>query len=141
VGAYDTKEFHDLIPDCFEIICDHGRHLLNGDVAPVDLVITSRVSKNVSSYEVNTLVKAALLQLKDQGIFLEPGQVVRYIVKDEASSHYNQRGCIAENLCDDGRVDVGFYLRKIARCGESILIPFGYKTEYIEKMLHKLKLV
>lgn len=139
--AHDTKEFHDLIPDCLRVICDHGRHLLNGDVASIDLVITSRVSKNVSLYKVNTLVKAALLQLKDQGIFLEPGQVVRYIVKDVASTHYNQRVCIAENLCDDERVDVGFYLRKIARCGESILIPFGYKTEHIEKMLHKLKMV
>ncbi|MBN2602726.1 MAG: hypothetical protein JXA91_01175 [Candidatus Thermoplasmatota archaeon] len=139
--ANDTEEFYDLIPDCIKIMCEHGRYLLNGDVAYDDLIITSRVSKNVSLYKVNTLVSAALLQLKDQGIFLEPGQVVRYVVKDENSSCYYKRVCIAENLSNNRDLDIDFYLRTIARCGESILIPFGYKKEYFEKMLYQLKLV
>jgi DNA polymerase elongation subunit (family B) len=139
--ANDAKDFYDLIPDCIRIMCDHGKHLLNGDVSSDDLVITSRVSKNVSSYKVNTLVRAALLQLKDQGVLLEPGQSVRYVVKDERESHYKHRICIAENLCNDEKVDFSFYLRKIARCGESILIPFGYRAEFLEKMLYELKLV
>jgi hypothetical protein len=32
-------------------------------------------------------------------------------------------------------IDVAYYLRQLAKCGESLLIPFGYIIEKLEEKL------
>jgi DNA polymerase elongation subunit (family B) len=88
-----------------------------------DLVYTTTVSKDLASYRVSTLAKAALLQLQDLGVQVEPGQSVRYIVTDEFSRDYKRRVCIAERMQGTENIDVGYYLRQLARCAESLLDP------------------
>ena len=68
------------------------------------------------------------------------GRELRFLFsQDEKSIHDSERVCIIENLDIGNRIDVDFYLRQVARCGESILMPFGYRIENLLKMLLKLK--
>jgi DNA polymerase elongation subunit (family B) len=76
-----------------------------------------------------------LLQLRDCGIHVELGQAVRYLVTNESSRDYTRRVCIAENLQGTEDIDGAYYCRQLAKCGESLLVPFGYTREQLEKML------
>jgi DNA polymerase I len=93
------------------------------------------VSKDIASYRVNTLAKSALLQLQDLGVQVEPGQSVRYLVTDECSRNYKRRVCLAEKMQGTEDVDVRYYLRQLAKCAESLLVPFGFTKEKLQEML------
>ncbi|MEE8565973.1 MAG: DNA polymerase domain-containing protein [Candidatus Thermoplasmatota archaeon] len=137
--ASKSKEFIKNIPYALDVILNYGIQIIKGKINHKDLVFTTRVSKDVSEYKVNNLVKSALVQLKKSKIQIRPGQSIRYIVQDERSNNDNERVCIIENLDINSRIDVDFYLRQLAKCGESILLPFGYKIEHILQMLQKIK--
>ena len=138
--ANNAKEFLDLISNAVDVIQDYAIRIINMEVEQKDLMITTCVSKDIPDYKVNTLVKSALFQLRDSGIQPEPGQSVRYVVRDENSRKPRERVCIAEMLDSNDKVDVDFYLRQIAQYGESILVPFGFTLEKLYDMLQKIKI-
>jgi DNA polymerase elongation subunit (family B) len=76
-----------------------------------------------------------LLQLQDLGVQVQPGQSVRYLVTDEASQNYKRRICLAEKMQGTEDIDVAYYLRQLAKCTESLLVPFGYTKEKLQEML------
>jgi DNA polymerase elongation subunit (family B) len=137
--ANNTEEFYKLIPAAIDVMQDYAKEIIRGNVDVNSLVFKTRISKGISEYKVNNLVKSALLQLRDIGIIVEPGQSVRYIVLNEDSRNYKERVCIVELITGEEKVDVDFYLRQIAKCGESMLVPFDYSIEKLETMLQKIK--
>jgi DNA polymerase elongation subunit (family B) len=137
--ANNSKEFKEKIPGAINVLQEYAKKIIRGELDLSTLVFKNRISKDISEYKVNNLVKSALLQMRDLGITLEPGQSIRYIVKDEHSRNYKNRVCIVELISGKEKIDVDFYLRHIAKCGESMLVPFGYKIDKLEKMLQRIK--
>ncbi|MBN1861585.1 MAG: hypothetical protein JW840_09020 [Candidatus Thermoplasmatota archaeon] len=134
--ASTAEEFHALIPASLESLKAAAAALKDGTVPSHDLVVSTAVSKDIATYKVNTLPKAALLQLRDLGVQIEPGQSARYLVTDEQSQDYRRRVCLVERMSGTEDIDVGYYLRQLAKCAESILIPFGYKREKLKEFLY-----
>jgi len=137
--ANNSEEFLNLIPSAVKVIKEYGKKIIQGDFNKKDLILSTCVSKGITDYKVNNVVKSALIQLRDVGVEPQAGQSVRYIVCNEASRNYKNRVCIAELLDEDKEVDVNYYLRHIAKCGESILTPFDYSLEKLYKILQKIK--
>ena len=137
--AISAKEFLELIPSAVDVLCDYGKKIADDDLQLEELVFTNSVSRDVSEYKVDNLVKSALFQLRDLGVHTEPGQSIRYVVCDEHTRDYRKRVCISEKLDDCPDIDVDFYLRQIAMYGESLLVPFGFKKERLYDMLQKIK--
>jgi DNA polymerase elongation subunit (family B) len=133
--ARTAEEFRALIPKSVETLRRPAATLRDGTVDHKDLVFTTTISKDIASYRVNTLVKSALLQLQDLGVQVEPGQSVRYLVTDEYSRNYKKRVCLAEKIQGTENIDVGYYLRQLAKCAESLLTPFGYTIEKLQETL------
>jgi DNA polymerase elongation subunit (family B) len=133
--AGNAEEFRALIPKSVEVLRRSAAVLRDGAVCHKDLVFTTTVSRDIAQYKVNTLAKSALLQLQDQGVHVEPGQSVRYLVTDEYARNYKRRVCIAEKMQGSETVDVAYYLRQLAKCGESLLTPFGYTIEKLKEVL------
>lgn len=134
--AHGAEEFCALIPKTLDELRRCAAVLRDGTVPHSDLVCTTTVSRDLASYRVSTLAKAALLQLQHQGIQVEPGQSVRYIVTDEHSRNHQRRVRIAETMQGNETIDTGYYLRHLAKCAESLLTPFGYTIERLTAMLH-----
>ncbi|MCX6665948.1 MAG: hypothetical protein NT038_07835 [Euryarchaeota archaeon] len=130
--ASNSQEFHELIPDALQALSSVAKRLCDGMINPFDLLFKTQVSRGVTEYKVNNLVKSALIQLRDLGILVEPGQSIQYIVTNERSRNYKNRVCVLESMTGSEEIDVGFYLRHIAKCGESLLLPFGYTKEKLE---------
>jgi DNA polymerase elongation subunit (family B) len=133
--ANTAEEFHALLPASVEILRQLAATLREDSINHNDLVFTTTISKDIATYKVNTLPKSALLQLQDLGVQVQPGQSVRYLVTDETSQNYKRRICLAEKMRETGDIDVGYYLRQLAKCAESLLVPFGYTKEKIQEML------
>jgi DNA polymerase elongation subunit (family B) len=133
--ASTAEEFRALIPKSVEVLRRSAAVLRDSTVHHNDLVFTTTISKDIASYRVNTLVKSALLQLQDLGVQVEPGQSVRYLVTDEYSRNYKKRVCLAEKMQGTENIDVGYYLRQLVKCAESLLTPFGYTIEKLQETL------
>lgn len=137
--AEKKSEFLELIPKAVDVIREYGLKIIKNEVAQDTLVIKSCVSRDISEYKVNTLVKSAMFQLRKEGVEPEPGQSVRYVVCNEKTRNPLKRVCIAEKLYGNDTIDIDFYLRQIAQYAESILVPFGFNLEKIYDMLQKIK--
>ena len=133
--ARTAAEFRALIPTSVEVLRRSAAALRDGAVNHRDLVFTTTVSKDIVNYKVNTLPKSALLQLRDLGVQVQPGQSVHYIVTDEYSQNYKRRVCLAEKMRGTEDIDVSYYLRQLTKCAESLLIPFDYTREKLQGML------
>jgi len=135
--AENKEEFLKLIPEAIEISKRYAEKILNGKIPKEDLIIKSCASRDISQYKVNTFLKSALIQLRKEGIDLEPGQHVRYLVCDEKEKNPFSRVCIAENINKSEKIDTDFYIRQIAQYTESILVPFGFTIERIFDIIKK----
>ena len=133
--ASTAEEFRGLISTSLETLRESAEALKHKSVPPRDLVCTTTVSKDIASYKVSTLPKAALLQLQDSSVQIQPGQSVHYLVTDESSQDYKKRICLAETIQGDESIDVRYYLRQLAKCAESLLVPFGYTKEKLQEIL------
>jgi DNA polymerase elongation subunit (family B) len=133
--ANTATEFRALLPASVEVLRQFAAEIREDSVDHKDLVCTTTVSKDIATYKVNTLPKSALLQLQDLGVQVQPGQSVRYLVTDEASPNYKRRICLAEKMQGTEDIDAGYYLRQLAKCAESLLVPFGYTREKLQEML------
>jgi DNA polymerase elongation subunit (family B) len=137
--CYNKKEFHEQIPKSITKLMHHVHQILTGYLDISKFVVTTHVSKNITEYKVNTCAKAALLQLRDNNISISAGQSLHYVVTDEQCTNYHNRVCITDAITNDTTIDTHYYLRQIAQCAESILIPFGFKKETFEKLFDQLK--
>jgi DNA polymerase elongation subunit (family B) len=135
--ATNTWVFQQQIPYAIEVLFDAAYCLCKHDVNLDDLVFTTRISKVISSYKVDTFAKAALKQLQQFNIYLKPGQIVQYLVCDHHSSDSVNRVCVKELITEQTSFDVRFYLRYLAQCGETLLFPFEYTAEMLENMMLK----
>ena len=116
----------DEMDEVVEVCRRAAAQLRRNRVSPEQFIITSRVAKEISSYQVNTAVKAALQQFASLGVTIHPGQRVQFVITDQHAMDPWKKVCIAEFLTKDTSLDVSFYLRFLARCMETMLSPFGY---------------
>lgn len=133
--AKTTTDFHHQIPAAITVLQHAAAHLHAGTIPTPDLIVKSRVTMTPDQYTVNTLVKAALLQLQDTGITVEPGQTIRYLVTDETSTNYHDRVKPLETLTPTDHPDTTYYTRQLAKIGESLLLPFHYTTDTLHHLL------
>ncbi len=135
--ATTKKEMKEKIASAVQIVVFFMQCLVEHKVPIHDLLITSRVAKTIDDYKVNTVVNAALKQKQQDGIMVQPGQHITYVVSNTASQLYNEKVCVKERLSSDTSIDVPFYLQYLCRSAETVLLPFGYTEEALLK--HFLK--
>jgi DNA polymerase elongation subunit (family B) len=133
--AKNAEEFRALLPKSVDVLRRYASIVQDDTVNRADLVFSTCISRDITAYKVSTLPKTALLQLQHLGIQVEPGQSVRYLVTDEHAHDPMKRVCIAENMQENETIDGGFYRRQLVKCAESLLTPFGYTKEHLEKII------
>ena len=117
-------------------VCDTVRRRLRelraGDVAPSELVVDNRVSRDADDYSMETLTAAALKRARIEGVGLAPGQTVQYVVVDA-----DARGAARVRLPfeDVDRYDTDWYEDAAVRAVESVLAPVGWRSGEIEQYL------
>ena len=126
--ANDIAELQELIPDVIEELRGYADMIMNGECDLKDLVFTSVISKDLEYYHQLNNNLACLLQLKNEGLRVRPGEQVKYIITDAESKRYDRKVKAWQLAKSNERLlyDKKKYLTLLLRAAESMLSPFGY---------------
>ncbi|MDE1862254.1 MAG: hypothetical protein KGI33_05010 [Thaumarchaeota archaeon] len=119
--AGSISEVRDVMPQALSIYEKYKGDLEGGAVPADELAFTTRASKDVCSYRVNSVQRDAMLQMHAEGDDVRAGQKVRYVITD-----YSRRTRRTAPLQMAGAgYDVRRYVRMLAECCNTVTRPFG----------------
>ena len=131
-AAHTVNELYAALPCVLDVVRRYAGELLNGEVIPEDLVFTTHTRHKLEDYRQKGSQAAALYQLREEGVDVQPGQAVQYVHTDSKSRYYHERVKVAELVDSDTEYNREKYYQIMLRSAESILRPFGYDR----KVLH-----
>lgn len=106
--------------------------LRSGNVAPEDLLIRRRVSKERAEYSQYTRNVAALERAASHEYDVAPGEDIEYVVVDDDKRSAARVQLEFESL---DRYDEAFYSDLLVRAAESVLSPLGWNRDRIRRYL------
>jgi DNA polymerase I len=119
-----------------ESVCEQLKvqlaELRAGDVAPEELLIRRRVSKEREEYSQYTRNVAALERAATHEFDVAPGEDIEYVVVDDDKQSAARVQLEFESL---NRYDEAFYSDLLIRAAESVLSPLGWNRDRIRKYL------
>jgi len=124
--ASDVAELQELIPEVIEVVRGYAEMIMNGECDLKDLVFTSVVSKDIEFYSQLNNNLACMLQLKNEGLKVRPGEQVKYIITNAKSKRYSRKVKAWQLAGGNERYDKKRYSTHLLRAAASILSPFGY---------------
>ena len=119
-------------PVCDRLARDIAR-LKRRQIPPEELLIRSRLTRELKAYRQRTLPAAAMAKSRALGVNRQPGQDVRYLVIDADPDAHERVMLHFENL--DLNYDIDFYRTRLVRACESIVSPLGWDRDRIETYL------
>lgn len=134
--ADDAVGFYHAIPYALKVLREYSRQVIAGECRIEDMVLTARISRCLSEYRQSNSNTAAIRQFQKEGITIQPGQSIRYVLTDHASKSYMKRVKIAELVDENTQYDRGKYYEFLLRAAESMLLPFGYTKERLDGLVH-----
>jgi DNA polymerase elongation subunit (family B) len=135
--AGNADGFYRAIPDALDVLREYSKEVFAGGCRLEDMVFTTRISREIGDYRQSNNSTAAIKQFQAEGVNLQPGQTVRYIITDHASKSYMKRVKIAELADENTQYDRVKYYEHLLRAAESILLPFGYTTSVLDGLIHR----
>ncbi|MCK4444867.1 MAG: hypothetical protein KAW09_10000, partial [Thermoplasmata archaeon] len=130
--AENSEEFKETIPEALGSLKVWAERVMYGDMDIEDLIFTSRVSKPLEEYAHFSNQVAALTQLEEHMVDVNPGEIVRYLLVNSESMKASERLKIADLVEDGDEYDKKKYVEHLFKAGESLFQPFGYDLERIE---------
>jgi DNA polymerase elongation subunit (family B) len=130
--AENSHEFKETIPEALGALKVWAERVVYGDVDLEDLIFTSRVSKSLEEYAHFSNQVAALTQLEEHMVDVNPGEIVRYMLVNSESMKASKRLKIADLVEDGDEYDKKKYVEHLFKAGESLFQSFGYDLERIE---------
>jgi DNA polymerase elongation subunit (family B) len=115
--------------DGITIFNEFAKKLEQHDVPPVELLITRRLSKNLSEYYSKRMLSVdAALKLEERGLQLKAGQSVSYLITRYKTSGNNR--ATPEHIAENVEYDSRRYVELLADCA-TILSPFGVSKQML----------
>jgi DNA polymerase elongation subunit (family B) len=135
--ADDARGFYRIIPEALDILREYSRRVLAGECRIEDMVLTARISRSIQDYRQSNSNTAAIRQFQKEGITIQPGQSIRYVLTDHLSKSYMKRVKIAELVDDSTQYDRGKYYEFVVRAAQSLLLPFGYTKDVLDGIMRR----
>jgi len=131
--APDAREFLGLVPSSLEVMDRYVGEVRSGAVPRDRLIMRRSISRRLEEYVQFNDSVAALRQLHERGLELQPGQAVEYLITDSSSKSSWQRVKAAPFLDGDERYDAERYVDLVLRGAAELLSPFGYRFEDLRR--------
>ncbi len=113
-----------------KIFNEFAKSLEHHDVSPLELLITRRLSKNLSEYYFKRQLSVnAALKLEERGLQLKAGQSVSYVITKYKTAGLNR--AMPEELALNSEYDSERYIELLADCCSTLLSPFGITKEML----------
>ncbi|MFW6083158.1 MAG: DNA polymerase domain-containing protein [Thermoplasmatota archaeon] len=135
--AETVKEIEDRFDEIIETSKEAWLKIKKGEVDIEKLCFTKQASKRAEDYKHMTEMKAALMQLKEMDVDLNPGESLRYVVTNAKSRDYRDKVRV-EGSRDIKNYDRKYYENYLFRVIGEILVPFNYDERKISEILKKI---
>lgn len=119
------------VPEALARVGDLVRDLEAGRVPVEDLTVTMKLTRDLDTYRVRTLASDAARVLDDEGKRVQPGEMVRFVVRSADGDRPHRRVCPIE-LAPPDRVDVGWYRGKVVHALTSLVLAMGWSRREVE---------
>jgi len=127
--ASDSQQFIELMPSVLDVVSSYVDALRSQTVPLNKLLITKRTSQGLRGYRQFNDGVAALMQLDSEGIDINPGEAVRYVICDCRSKDPAKRVKVDAFIDGSEEYDPEAYVDLLLRGAEGMLLPFGYTRE------------
>jgi len=107
----------------YRIVQEAERRLRERAVDLEDLIFKRKTSMEADDYRGNGMTALAARQMKQAGLTLHAGEVVRYLVLSEGDRDLNARIRVPSLLGPDDAFDVEFYVNQLRRAAATLLEP------------------
>lgn len=133
--ARTVDELYSNLPCVLDVVRRYAGEILSGGADPGELVFTTHTRHRLEDYRQKGSQAAALYQLREEGVEVQPGQAVQYIHTNHRSRYFHNRVKVAE-LIEPGTVyDKNKYYDITLRAAESLLQPFGYDRDVLDDVV------
>jgi DNA polymerase elongation subunit (family B) len=134
--ADDSQQFIELIPSALDIVNGYVDTVRSQTVPFNKLLMTKRISQGLGAYQQFNDSVAALMQLDDEGFDVNPGEAVRFLIRDCKSKDPRKRVKVDSFISGDEEYDVDAYVELLLRGAEGMLLPFGYTKERLSEFFN-----
>lgn len=133
--ARTVDELYSNLPCVLDVVRRYANEILSGGADPKDLVFTTHTRHKLEDYRQKGSQAAALYQLREEGVDVQPGQAVQYIHTDHRSRYYHNRVKVAELIDPDTVYDRQKYYDITLRAAGNLLRPFGYDRDVLDDVV------
>jgi len=133
--ARTVDELYSNMPRVLDVVRHYADEILSGGADPKELVFTTHTRHKLEDYRQKGSQAAALYQLREEGVDVQPGQAVQYIHTDHRSRYYHSRVKVAELIDPDTVYDRQKYYDITLRAAGSLLRPFGYDRDVLDDVV------
>lgn len=130
-----VDELYAALPCVLDVVRSYACEILSGDADPEELVFTTHTRHKLEDYRQKGSQAAALYQLREEGVDVQPGQAVQYVHTDHRSRYYHDRVKVAELIDQDTVYDRKKYYEIMLRAAGSILRPLGYDRNVLHDVV------
>lgn len=133
--ARTVDELYSNLPRVLDVVRRYADEILSGRADPKDLVFTTHTRHKLEDYRQKGSQAAALYQLREEGVDMQPGQAVQYIHTAHRSRYYHSRVKVAELIDPETVYDRQKYYDITLRAAGSLLRPFGYDRDVLDDVV------
>ncbi len=129
--SLDYNENLELSRQALDVVKSYRKKLLDGDVPVWDLIITKRLSKELTDYSQNVSQMIAGKQLQQNGFEVYAGKSIKFLFT--SATNKRQRRIKSKELIDERtNHDVMKYLFLLYSAASNIMSPFNYSIKDVQ---------
>ena len=126
--AKNKEDFMQLIPKVRKkILNKYIQKIIDGNYDPRELLVATRITRFFDQYKNNSRQAIAAKQMYEQGVKVNPGQQVRYLITDAKNDNSANRVLVEQLVTESSRCDKLEYIKLLKRAFRN-LIP-NYKFQ------------
>ncbi len=134
--AHTTLELEAMLPELLEIAGEFIAVLRSGKANPMDLVLRRHITKEAEEYTNNSISAVVSKLVEGMGIHLSAGESIEFIILDQSGKRNPEKAKpLALYAFEDG-YDIETYTEFALKAVATLLEPFGYSFEALEKEFH-----
>ena len=130
--AREGEPLESMVSAAIQLLEQRAQDLRNRAIPLVDLMISQRLSREVSQYRLPSSAAKAASQLEKLNKPLHAGQVVHFLFVEGKAGVLAWRAGLP---FQDGQIKVSEYLKLLARAASNILQPLGIQEDTLRKLL------
>lgn len=132
-SACNPSELKAMMPALLEIARDSISLLHSGRANPMELVLKRHITREASEYANNSISAVVTQMLEESGIHLAAGEAIEFIIIDAKGKKQPYKAKpLALYAFEDG-YDIEKYCELALKAVETLLEPFGYTFEVLQK--------